>query len=195
MPEFMEEITTTIPIIAGRGRNKQVIAHAIVLDDPFTNNVLKKQSWFLHNKETAAPSSSVKIPGKGSRPVGLHHQIYRHYNAAAPDGRFVRHRDGNKLNCLPDNLEPCTRSELNARKPRQVKNTSGFRGVVEVNQGRHHCWLVQVQKRRKRLYRKPFPFTEQGWREAAQAVNEVYLTHYPDVPTPNPDYLTKPYPH
>jgi hypothetical protein len=57
------------------------------------------------------------------------------------DKRLVSHRNGNKLNCRRSNLEIKTRSASMLKSKTNSNNTSGYRGVSEVNGG---YWRAQI---------------------------------------------------
>jgi len=60
---------------------------------------------------------------------------------APGDKRLVSHRNGNKINCRRSNLEIKTRSASMLKSKTNSNNTSGYRGVSEVNGG---YWRAQI---------------------------------------------------
>lgn len=54
----------------------------------------------------------VRVMVCGKRHAGLAHRlVWQHFNGDIPDGLIVNHKDGNKSNNRPDNLELATYSE------------------------------------------------------------------------------------
>jgi len=167
MPEFTEGTTTTIPITGMQdGRMRQVIAHATVLDDPWTSNVLKKLCW-SRGREGKPPSARLKLSDGGYKQVQLHHAIYAHYHGSLPPG-YVRiiFRDDNPLNCVPDNLVPLTKGAPRAKavntlqsRPRRQPclrtcvSRTGFRGVYVTKDN----WRAQVMSQGRHVLSALFP--------------------------------------
>lgn len=75
------------------------------------------QTWYaLHN-----------LPKKKG---ALHKRISMHrFLAATPELPQVDHKDGNGLDNRRENLRPCSRSQNQANRRKQVNNTSGHPGV------------------------------------------------------------------
>ena len=134
MPEFHENLFYNLPLTGRRnGRNGQIIAHAIVLDDNFTRDILQKLSFNL--SPASRVTTSVKLPS-GRRTVRpLAHLVYEHYHGPIPPGYEIDHRDLDPTNNVPGNLRLATRSQNRANTPAHRDNKSGYKGVSLTGRG------------------------------------------------------------
>jgi hypothetical protein len=162
----------------GKHRGEKIVAYARVRDDAFTRSVLQNMSWSL---QRGYPR--VNVNGTTKK---LHKFVYEHYHGPVPLGYEIDHKDRDKLNATPENLRAVTRSVNNANKG-CTKNRSGFKGVsaCRMSSG-HEYWRAKVKVNGRVIFSRLFPFTEEGKRAAAHAVNEGYRAYYPEVTVPNP---------
>lgn len=196
MPEFFEDMTIKLPIMGGRRKSLgvgkgssggcDVVAEAVVLDDNFTANVLRKISWHM---TAGYPSTQIKTGEM--RPDGkpkyttayLHHLVYEHYKGKRPLGRTgkqIDHEDRNRLNALPENLRSASQGIQKANSKAR-KNSSGCRGVRQTACGR---WTARITIDYKETHLGVFATKP----EAARAVNGAYRKAYPNVAIPNPSF-------
>jgi len=68
------------------------------------------------------------------------------------------------------------------------------KSVVKGKLYSYEYWSADLTVGKKKVFTKRFPYTEQGWRQAAKAFNEQYLKYHPGAEIPNPDWETRPYP-
>ena len=59
----------------------------------------------------------------------LHEAIIQLSGQIISNDHQIDHKDGNKLNCLDDNLRICTYAQNNQNKDKLKTNTSGYKGV------------------------------------------------------------------
>lgn len=81
----------------------------------------------------------------GRKFVSLHRLLTR-----CPDGLRVDHADRNGLNNRRRNLRTGTGSQNSANRPKQIDNTSGYKGVSWHK--RHGKWYAQIGVRGKKIY-------------------------------------------
>ncbi len=118
----------------------------------------------------------------------LHRLIWRLAGRDFPEGMEIDHKEGNKLDARLEKLRMLTPTVNRANGRKLSNNTSGFKGVMVHHNGlRTTYWKASIVKNRKVLLRRYFPFTEEGKRDAARAVNAAYREHYPECMTPNPE--------
>lgn len=163
-----------------------IVAYSKVDDEIYA--IASQVNWFLINGR--AYSS-----GRSKRRVSLHGLAMRHFHPEVfplPKGVTIDHINRDKLDNQIGNLRPASDSLQKANTSRYRNNTSGFKGVcrnvgVATNGKTYSYWLAIVTKDGKRVLSKTFPFTEEGKRNAARAVNAAYRYYYPDVAVPNPE--------
>jgi hypothetical protein len=81
--------------------------------------------WCLTNHGYAASTWSDEV-GKLQQ-ILLHQLIIQLSGQEVPDGYEIDHKDGNKLNCLDDNLRICTSSQNQHNREKRINNKSGFK--------------------------------------------------------------------
>lgn len=84
----------------------------------------------------------------------------------AKQGEVVDHIDGNKLNCKSSNLRLCTQAENARNQKLRLNNTSGYKGVRQIDNGK---FIARIKKDYK--YRHLGVFKTKI--EAAIAYNEA----------------------
>ncbi len=174
--------------------NRKVIAEAVVDNDEFTHGVLARFSWHLNRK--GYPVANSKGSDGKWRTVSLHRLRYEHEHGPVPSGMEIDHIDRNKLNGTSANLRAVSRSVNTANQRTRQDNASGFKGVScrkDSISGQRY-WLAQLERKRKAIVQKLFPYTETGWRDAARLINDKYRLYFPQVAAPNPDCEVKTYP-
>ncbi len=154
----------------------KLVGFAMVLDDPFTANVLRRARWCPHCVERY-PMGMVN-----GRLIHLHKIVFAHYHKDAVQSEDVDHEDGNRWNALPENLRHVTRSVNIANSGKRVTNKSGFKGV-SWDRGR---WVAHVMVNYKGMNLGRYHTKE----EAARAVNAAYRKYFPTVRIPNPEVET-----
>lgn len=110
----------------------------------------------VRNKETGhvykpcLNTSGYPVVDIGGRPRTLHRIIYTLYTGQLiPEGLFVDHIDGNKLNSEPDNLRVCTRSQNQMN--REYRTSNGLpKGITETHEGYYNATI----KVAGRVYKK-----------------------------------------
>jgi hypothetical protein len=74
--------------------------------------------------------------------VKLHQWIFHLSGQEVPDGCEIDHKDGNKLNCLENNLRICTPLQNQHNKRKKKTNISGSIGVHWSKRSRK--WIAQI---------------------------------------------------
>lgn len=86
--------------------------------------------------------------------------------------KFVDHVDRDPTNDRWINLRVCTRSQNQCNRPKQVNNTSGFKGVsMDVRRG---CWRAQIKHHRRNNYLGDFDSPEEAAVAYAHAARELH---------------------
>jgi hypothetical protein len=148
--------------------------NAIVDDEDFA--ILSGFSWKL-NKDGYA----VRYGRHPTAPRTM--MIYMHRVIAGMqvgDGKYVDHRNHEKLDNRRENLRICTMGENNANKRLHGRNTSGFKGVTWDKFARK--WEALIYWKRKGIYLGVF----ESKNEAAHAYNKAAITLHGEFATLNP---------
>lgn len=119
-----------------------------------------------------------------------------------PNGKIVTmHRFVYKLlyGFYPENGEEIDKSFQQANIGRKNLNASGFKSVscckfYTKRSGTYFYWVAEMTKDGVKILRQTFPYTEDGWRQAAKTINDKYADVFPGVAVPNPDWASRPYP-
>ncbi len=163
-----------IPVFGGK---------VALVDAEFAEEV-RKYKWCIAGRGYV----STCLYSAGKRTVlKLHNLIWRLAGRERTDGLEIDHVDGNKLDARLEKLRLVTSSVNKANKKKPSSNTSGFKGVSLATRDGCRYWFARIGKNRKTVLTRYFPFTEEGKRDAARAVNEAYRKHYPEVGAPNPE--------
>jgi len=158
-------------------RKKEVVAHAMVDDDLFPH--LSKMRWY--DNGWGYPHTNHQNDDGSSIHVSLHSIVFKDKYGRHPlPGYEIDHIDQNKLNAQRSNLRELTRSFNCANKPKQPRNTSGYKGV-SWNKNEQK-WETRIQVNRKLV----FLGYHTDKHEAARAVNRAYEKHFPGISIPNP---------
>ena len=78
------------------------------------------------DNKTGRPYKYIKLPGS-KHFVLLHRWVYETAYGAIPTGFIVRFKDGDTLNCVPENLELVTRSQHMQRNQNRLKASEAMR--------------------------------------------------------------------
>ena len=79
------------------------------------------------------------------------HKLLHRILMNAPDGMFVDHINGNKLDNRKTNLRICTQQENNMNRGKNKNNTSGFKGVTFHKQTQKLQALIRIDGKYKFL--------------------------------------------
>lgn len=147
----------SIPLRGKRGRRL-----AVLVDDEFA--YLRSEAIYLDRYGYARLFIAGKL-----------RSIHRIIANAAP-GDEVDHKDGDKLNCLRENLRIVSRTLNNRNRPQQANNQSGYKGVSFDK--RTGSWKAQLQMHGKGITIGRFSDPK----DAAMAYNKTVLKlHGPDA--------------
>lgn len=146
-----------IQLGGNRYKNKGVRGYAMVDDADY--EMLSKHAWFLSTSGYAIKSNwDIRKSG---------HTVMTRLLLECPDGMFVDHIDGNRLNNQRSNLRLATKSQNGANRGAPSNNKSGFKGVhfdKFNNKWRAEIWCNNKRKRIGRFERIE---------DAARAYNET----------------------
>lgn len=121
------------------------------------------------------------IVGFGCSTYMAHRIVYFLHNPSMDNRLEIDHIDGNTANNNILNLRMANRSEnrCNTKKPKS--NSSGLKNIavyVDRRNGKENVRYRVVVEKDFRQYKKIFPYTTQGLRDAIQYRDEViYATH------------------
>jgi hypothetical protein len=122
---------------------------------------LNKWLWYVNNKGIAVCNRQG-----GDGKILMHRFILR-LSTKAPD---VDHINGDKLDNRKKNLRLCTKSQNQANRGKQINNTSGFKGVFELNEK----WLAQIRFNGRSIYLGTYASKIQ----AAKAYDKAAVRYY-----------------
>ena len=80
--------------------------------------------------------------------------------------------DGNCQNCKIENLKAVTRSQLIAKTPRRIDNTSGYKGVSWSSKNKN--WVATITKNGKMMFLGGFDNIETAHEAYVQAANRYH---------------------
>jgi hypothetical protein len=106
-----------------------------VLIDAEDAYLLEGKNWSFANGVTRY-LTSCRENGKITRKSKYLHLLIINANRMNREGCQVIFKNGNKLDCRKDNLKVVSRHLVQAMKPQQRNNTSGYKGVSEVKPGK-----------------------------------------------------------
>jgi len=107
---------------------------------------IKEYRWHLSGKGYA---KGYWYDENGKHPMFLHSFIFYLSNQKISREQQIDHKDGDKLNCLDDNLRVCTNSQNNQNKELQSNNTSGYKGVCwEKNRNKWFAYITIYGKQK-----------------------------------------------
>jgi hypothetical protein len=134
-------------------------------------DMVSRFKWCIHKNKTCYTeyaTASVPQSGKRNRKIYLHSLIMRF-----PKNR-IDHRDGNGLDCRKHNLREATCSQNAMNQRFRKNNTTGFRGVVFIRDGRKKPYRVMIRVNRKHI----FVGSCETAVEAAKAYNDASHKHH-----------------
>ena len=117
---------------------------------------------------------------------GVNEMMHRIINNA-PAGQYTDHIDGNGLNNVRKNLRNCSQSQNIANRGKQSNNQSGYKGVslqrhISKRGDEYLYWYAQIQikteTKKRKVYGKNFPFTDDGKLQAARWYDEQARLHF-----------------
>jgi len=111
---------------------------------------ITKHLWYFHKSGYAITNATVD--GKKVK-LRMHRVILD-----APPGLLVDHIDGNKLNNLKSNLRLCTHQENQQNRSKYSNNTSGYKGVVKLNDCNR--WIASIWHNGSRIHLGTFTSPE-----------------------------------
>lgn len=102
----------------------------------------------------------------------LHETIIQLSGQEVPIGYEIDHKNGDKLNCLDDNLRICTYAQNQHNVQIRNSNTSGFKGVSWHKASKR--WIAEIMNNRKKIYLGIFSIKE----DAARAYNAAAIKYH-----------------
>jgi hypothetical protein len=102
----------------------------------------------------------------------LHQAIVELSGQKVPDGYEIDHKDGDKLNCLEDNLRICTHAQNNHNRRKNQNSTSGQKGVSWSKQAKKSEGYISVNNKRIHLGYFDDP------KDAAKAYNAAAIKYH-----------------
>jgi hypothetical protein len=160
--------------VTGRrnGKNKQVVDQVIVDDELLPE--LKKYTW----SGTPEGYAFRSLPNGGGLQY-LHYFVWEHCHGVddVPEDMFLDHKNQNKRDNQIANLQVVNDRVKNANAPKRSDNTSGFKDVFELPNGR---FSANVRRDTKLVYGGGYATAV----EAAYAVNLMYERLHPEIESP-----------
>ena len=101
-------------------------------------------------------------------------QIHRFVMNPESKDIHIDHIKNNRFDNRREMLKEVTKSEnMQNRRGAASNSKSGIRGVCKIKNKGHFYWIVQVYKDKKRVFKKNFPYTPEGLKEAKKTVIEA----------------------
>lgn len=114
-----------------------------------THHVRNKQTGHVY--KPCLNTSGYPVISVGGKPRVLHRVVYTLYTGKLiPEGLFVDHIDGNKMNWEPDNLRVCTRSQNQMNREYGTSPDGLPKGISEAREG-YYSAVIKVAGR---IYKK-----------------------------------------
>lgn len=163
------EITIENNILKIKLYNNKNIEIAEGLCDPRYETDIRKCKWCLTTKGYV---QGTYYDENGKYTGLLHQLIIQLSDREIPDGYKIDHEDGNKLNCLDDNLRICTSSQNAQNRGKQINNNSGYKGVCWHKTNKK--WWAQIVVNRIHIHLGFFDIKE----DAARAYNTAAIKYH-----------------
>ncbi len=129
-----------------------------------------KLKWHLHNYGYVGAIWTDE--NNIQQHIFLHEAIIQLSDQEIPDGYEIDHKDGNKLNCLDNNLRICTKSQNGQNRGKNKNNTSGYKGVTWDKACKK--WHVRITINNQEINLGNFKEIE----EAAETYNSAALKYH-----------------
>jgi len=131
--------------------------------------ILKDYKWHLTNKGYV---EHVWYDQDGQHQMTLHGAIIELSSKIVKAGEEIDHKDGDKLNCLDDNLRICNHLQNSRNRKTQKNKSSKYKGVTWYKSYKN--WKAYIKFNGK-LINLGYYLTEN---EAAQAYNEAAIKYF-----------------
>ena len=110
--------------------------YVLVDDDDY--EMLNMYKWYIKKGgNTFYAARSIFSKDGNQKTIRMHRLLLN-----APKGIEVDHKDGNGLNNQKSNIRLATRSQNRMNRPKQSRNTSGFKGVSWDKT--HRVWMAYI---------------------------------------------------
>ena len=133
---------------------------------------IEKYKWRLLTIENPYVLCNWIDENKNSHQLYLHQAIVYLSGQEVPDGYEIDHQDGDKLNCLEENLRICTQSQNQQNRVKQKPGVSNYKGIYW--HSRDKKWYARIILNHKRINLGSF----NDPKDAARAYNTAAIKYF-----------------
>lgn len=95
-----------------------------VLVDDEDYDYMNQWGWYAHKQGNTFYAKRIIRENNHVIMVHMHREIVQ-----CPEGKYVDHINGNGLDNRKENLRICNKAENGRNRPKQINNSSGYKGV------------------------------------------------------------------
>ena len=141
-----------------------------VIIDTTDYELISKYRWGKRiSKDKVYFDYNINFNGRNNVHESLHRTIM-----GAKKGEHVDHINGDTLDNRKSNLRICTNAENSRNSKISKNNTSGFKGVMFVNERRRKKWVARIWKDRKVYHLGHFKTPEAAYAAYCKAAKELH---------------------